>query len=68
MSSKRRVRKRACTTKRRYETAPEAQRQVFNQMHVYRCPFSKGGPAHFHVGHQPLHLKQSARARAIGAV
>ena len=56
MASKRRIRRKACGKKIRYETAKDAGagRHALNrskgyqgQMNVYRCPFCGG----YHIGH-----------------
>jgi hypothetical protein len=58
MSSKRRLRRRVCTRKRRHATDNNARVELFmirknhgytGHLNVYRCPFCNG----FHVGHTP---------------
>ena len=62
MSSKRRIRRRSCTGKKRYTTAPAAQAAIISSLHprkgcqgymqVYRCSFCNG----YHFGHPPRNL------------
>jgi len=55
MSSKRRIRRRACETKVRHLTHAAAMKHLRSlrspdPLNVYRCAFCKG----FHVGHKPF--------------
>ena len=61
VSSKRRIRRRSCTGKKRYTTAPAAQAAISSLHHrkgyqgymqVYRCSFCNG----YHFGHPPRNL------------
>lgn len=60
MASKRRIRNRACSRKKRHDTATAAKKEMnrlvrFRRiddgvLHVYRCPWCSG----WHVGHKPI--------------
>ena len=61
MSSKRRIRRRSCTGKKRYTTGAAAQAAISSLHHrkgyqgymqVYRCSFCNG----YHFGHPPRNL------------
>ncbi len=61
MSSKRRLRRRACANKRRYATRDEAftsrdlaGRRTGAVMNAYRCHFCRG----WHIGHAPAFVQQ----------
>lgn len=66
MSSKRRIRRKACKGKRRYATAAEAGNAAWHVdqksalggrvLHAYRCKFCNG----YHFGHMPI--KNRSRA------
>lgn len=59
MASKRRIRRSACSRKKRHETAAQAKREMNRlirvrivgdtPLHIYQCPWCSG----WHVGHRP---------------
>ena len=62
MASKRRIRRNACGSKKRYETEREARNAIIqymkdfgkgHRMCSYRCKFCGG----FHIGHRPSGVK-----------
>lgn len=66
MASKRRLRRKACTGKVRYETAQAAQhaataacRRAHAWIVAYGCRFCGG----HHIGHPPKNVRQSIKAR-----
>lgn len=68
MASKRRLKRKSCTGKVKYETFEEANRVLFNfkrfkkeksPMSVYRCKFCNG----FHFGHTPWQVIQAMKDR-----
>lgn len=67
MSSKRRIRRKQCTRKKRYDYMAEAVwvakqlRAKGHKVRAYRCTFCGG----WHVGHTPRHI---ARQLALGHV
>lgn len=66
MASKRRLRRRSCLNKERYNTLPEAQAAAYkasgrlkSRMLPYKCDYCSG----FHKGHPPARIKQAIKAR-----
>ena len=68
MASKRRLRRRACGSKRRYLTERDARAAISSLRHhtgqadlltTYRCDFCNG----FHFGHPPARVRQSMAAK-----
>lgn len=62
MSSKRRVRRKSCERKKRYETSAEAGNvlkfyTVGSGYHVYKCDFCGG----YHIGRMSAKRKEAAR-------
>lgn len=67
MASKRAIRRKACTGKRRYGTQADARRAISQLTRArgwqgllvpYRCKFCGG----FHFGHPPAHVRKAIRA------
>lgn len=54
MSSKRAIRRRACTGKKRHATLADAAQMAGGGMMAYRCQFCGG----FHIGHPPLKMRK----------
>lgn len=68
MSSKRRVRRKACEGKVRYETFAQARSAAFLRSRdtgewivPYRCRFGK----HYHIGHQTVRARQALSALGV---
>ncbi len=68
MSSKRRLRRRQCTHKRRFDNQPQAERMLGRLasigrlrpgLHVYHCPFCRG----YHLGRADKQFKQKGRLK-----
>lgn len=68
MASKRRLRRKACSGKRRYATAIEAEQAIrrlryetktLARMNAYRCPFCNK----FHIGHTPYYVHKAITSR-----
>lgn len=61
MASKRRIRKKSCQGKRRFEDPQEAQQLAMKYgLVMYKCKFSS---KHFHIGHPPKKIRISIAAR-----
>lgn len=71
MASKRRIRRRQCNNKKRFETSGEAGYLAYKLMsngkdrgsvvHVYRCKFCGG----YHVGHMQRGTKNTLREKGV---
>lgn len=66
MASKRRLRRRSCLNKERYETLPEAQTAAYtasgrfnSRMLPYKCEWCSG----FHKGHPPARIRKAIKER-----
>jgi hypothetical protein len=68
MSSKRHLRRKACSSKQSHPDQAGAVRHLISLKHkgefgliTYKCPFGN----HWHVGHPPRHVREALSAKSI---